>query len=777
MSRRDTLYPKGARRARFANAQLRTHFHCIEFIIYYIMLLKNFKQKLWDWRGVLIAAPPVTGIVLTLRLCGLLQNMEWSAFDKYVRLRPQLPVDNRITIVEITESDLTKYGFPLPDNVLAELLTKIKQQQPQVIGLDLYRDLPVGDGHQNLVKVFESTPNLFGIKKVANPPVAAPVVLEKLGQIASNDFVIDADSKQRRGLLSLADKDKNDIFTLAMTLSLVYLQDQGINPELINNNKIIKLGNTIFTPFEGNDGAYVRANSGGYQILLNNYRARGSFNHISVQEILLNNFNPNLLTGKIILVGTTAESGNDFVNTPYSIDLFQNFLPTPGVEIHAQLVSEIITSVLDKRPLLKTWAEPWEYLWITLWAFAGATLVCKCKFFKFTIKNINFQIKKIKLFALAFTCLIIGTYIAFLNAWWIPVVPAILAFSGSAIFVTAYLARTASDLRRTLGRYLTDEVVVSLLEKPGGIKLVGEKRKVTTLISDIRGFTSISERLPPEEIVRLLNLYLAVMNKILKQYGGTINDVMGDGLVVFFGAPIQKPDDSERSVACAIAMQLAMSEVNKQNLELNLPELQMGIGINTGEVVVGNIGSEEHIKYTAIGSHVNLAARVESYTTGGQVLISQSTYNEIQSTVKVNGQIQASMKGIAEPVTLYDVSGIGGKYNLVIKEEKEDFIILEKPLLVSYGILEGKHLAGDEYLGQLIMLSSKGGVINAENVPPYLTNLKLNLLDKDEINHEVNILGEIYGKVKHQSSLEGKGFYVRFTTMTPQVEEIFNRFL
>jgi adenylate cyclase len=744
-------------------------------ISYSIMLVKNFRQKLWYWRGVLIAAPTITGIVLTLRLWGLLQNTELSVFDKYVRFRPQQAVDNRITIVEITESDLIKYGFPLPDNILAELLNKIKQQQPKVIGLDVYRDLPVGDGHENLVKVFESTPNLYGIKKVANPPVAAPPILEKLGQVTSNDFVIDSDSKQRRGLLSLADKDKNDIFTLSMTLSLVYLQDRGINPELIENNKIIKLGNTILTPFEGNNGAYVRANAGGYQILLNSYKPRGHFNHISVKNLLSNNFNSDLFKDKIILIGTTAESANDFVNTPYSVDLFHNFLPTPGVEIHAQLVSEILTSVIDKHPLLKTWAEPWEYLWITFWAFAGAILVWWGRGFQLKIKNVYFKIKKIQLFTLSFIFLIVGTYIAFLNAWWIPVVPALLTFSGSAIFVTAYLARTASDLRRTLGRYLTDEVVASLLETPGGLKLVGEKRKVTTLISDIRGFTSISERLPPEEIVRLLNLYLAVMNKIIKHYGGTINDVMGDGLVVFFGAPIQRQDDSERCVACAIAMQLAMSEVNKQNLELNLPELKMGIGINTGEVIVGNIGSEEHIKYTAIGSHVNLAARVESYTTGGQVLISQSTYNEIQSTVKVNGQIQASMKGIAEPVTLYDVSGIGGKYNLVIEEEKEDFIILDKPLLVSYGILEGKHLAGDEYLGQLIMLSSQGGVINAENIPPSLSNLKLNLLDED--NNGVNTLGEIYGKVKYQSSLEGKGFYVRFTLVNPKVEEIFNRFL
>jgi adenylate cyclase len=134
--------------------------------------------------------------------------------------------------------------------------------------------------------------------------------------------------------------------------------------------------------------------------------------------------------------------------------------------------------------------------------------------------------------------------------------------------------------------------------------------------------------LPPEEVVRILNLYLGAMSDTIAHYNGTINEFIGDGIFVLFGAPIQREDDAKRAIACAVAMQNAMIGVNQQNLKLGLPTLEMGIGINTGEVVVGNIGSQKRAKYTVIGSHANLAARIETYTVGGQVLVSEYTCQE-----------------------------------------------------------------------------------------------------------------------------------------------------
>jgi adenylate cyclase len=198
---------------------------------------------------------------------------------------------------------------------------------------------------------------------------------------------------------------------------------------------------------------------------------------------------------------------------------------------------------------------------------------------------------------------------------------------------TAELALANKDLeiknaliRKVFGRYLTNEVVANLLENPEALKLGGERRKITILTSDLRGFTAISEQLPPEEVVKILNVYLHNMADVIGKYYGTIDEFMGDGILVLFGAPTAREDDAVRAVACAVDMQLAMDNVNEKMTDWGLPLLEMGIAINTGEVVVGNIGSETRTKYGIVGSHVNLTYRIESYTVGGQIFISESTF-------------------------------------------------------------------------------------------------------------------------------------------------------
>ena len=170
----------------------------------------------------------------------------------------------------------------------------------------------------------------------------------------------------------------------------------------------------------------------------------------------------------------------------------------------------------------------------------------------------------------------------------------------------------------TFGRYLTDEVVATVLDSPTGLQMGGEKRKITMLMTDLRGFTSLSERLPPERVVALLNRNLTTIVSVIKQYRGTIDEFIGDAIFVIFGAPIWQEDDAQRAVACAVAMQLAMTSVNEQNKQDGLPEIEMGIGVHTGQVVVGNIGSAERTKYGVVGSQVNLTSRIQSVTTGGQ---------------------------------------------------------------------------------------------------------------------------------------------------------------
>ena len=173
-------------------------------------------------------------------------------------------------------------------------------------------------------------------------------------------------------------------------------------------------------------------------------------------------------------------------------------------------------------------------------------------------------------------------------------------------------------IRQTFGSYLSDEIVDTILQK-GGLKIAGEKRLATILMADLRGFTSISERLPAEDVVAMINIYLETMTEIIQKYQGTIDEFIGDGILAIFGAPILRPDDPRRAVACAVEMQLAMTAVNERNRHSGYPEVALGIGLNTGEVVMGNIGSKKRIKYAVVGRAVNLTARIESYTVGGQI--------------------------------------------------------------------------------------------------------------------------------------------------------------
>lgn len=215
-------------------------------------------------------------------------------------------------------------------------------------------------------------------------------------------------------------------------------------------------------------------------------------------------------------------------------------------------------------------------------------------------------------------------------------------------------------IRETFGRYLSDEVVTTLLESPTGLEIGGEKRKVTMMMADLRGFTSLSERLPPELVVNIINLYLATMVKIIKRYEGTIDEFIGDAIFVLFGAPVQHSNDAQRAVACAIAMQLAMVSVNQQNRENGWPEIEMGIGINTGQVVLGNIGSPDRLKYGVVGSHVNLTSRIQSSTTGGQILVSEATRRELESMFVLGETLELNVKGIEQPVTVSEVLGPDG---------------------------------------------------------------------------------------------------------------------
>jgi adenylate cyclase len=209
--------------------------------------------------------------------------------------------------------------------------------------------------------------------------------------------------------------------------------------------------------------------------------------------------------------------------------------------------------------------------------------------------------------------------------------------------------------RANYGRFLPEYVVKQMLENPESFKLGGVNQKITVLFADIRGFTRLSEHAPPERVVQLLNKYFSAMTDIIFAHGGTLDKYIGDGLMALFGAPTVTPEDATNAVNAAVAMQRRILNINEELREEGLPEIGVGVGLHTGEAVVGYIGSERRSEYTAIGDTVNTASRLESNSKGGQILVSEATQADARSRYKMEPREPIYVKNRIQPVPLFEV--------------------------------------------------------------------------------------------------------------------------
>jgi class 3 adenylate cyclase len=213
--------------------------------------------------------------------------------------------------------------------------------------------------------------------------------------------------------------------------------------------------------------------------------------------------------------------------------------------------------------------------------------------------------------------------------------------------------RDRDFVRATLGRYVSPELAQQVLRDREALQMGGEVREVAMLMSDLRGFSGLSERLGPAAMIALLNRYLGCMTPVILQHRGVINEFIGDAIFVLFGAPFSRADDAERAVRCAQAMQEALAAFNQDSDTHGLPELSMGIGVHIGPVVAGNIGSPDRLKYGVVGPAVNLTARIQALTGGGEVLLSDALLARVSSIVRVAPGRQERVKGIAKPIVVH----------------------------------------------------------------------------------------------------------------------------
>jgi adenylate cyclase len=314
--------------------------------------------------------------------------------------------------------------------------------------------------------------------------------------------------------------------------------------------------------------------------------------------------------------------------------------------------------------------------------------------------------------------------------------------------------------------------VEALLDEPDGLKLGGEKREITLLMSDLRGFTALAERLEPGDVVALLNHYLSAMVELIQQRGGTIDEIIGDAILVVFGAPLAMQDAAQRAVRCALEMQQAMGQVNDHNREMSWPEIEMGIALHTGEVVVGNIGSTKRSKYAVVGRTVNLTGRIESFTIGGQVLVSPSLIRAADRGLILGNEVTVHAKGMPEPLRCRVLLGHEDHPELAIEEEETTCPTLDKPVPFHYVRLSEKHLDETMQPATLVGLSHRRAVIETPDPLPNYANIMLRF----EAETGGEEAPELYAKVIRLFDDSENRYLIHFTSVPPGMRVRLQRF-
>ena len=384
-------------------------------------------------RSVLIIAPSVAATVAAGQMLGLFNLVEWQTRDQFFRQRSTSQIADSIVIVTIDEKDIRAVkNWPIPDWSLAQLIEKIRAQNPRAIGLDLYRDLPQGKGYEQLRKVFETTPSLFGVEKITGDRVPPPPALKQLDQVGMADLMLDSDRQIRRALLTSEDaQDKTVKAGLATRVALKYLESENISLESVNpDQQKFKLGQSIYLPLKDQEAGYSEADVGGYQILLNWHGAKRNFRTVTMRDVLAGRVPADLMRDRMVFIGSISASTNDFFGTPFSSSWFSTEEPTPGVVVHANIAYQLVNSAKQETLL-----RGFSIAQFAVWIFA-----CSCfgSVGSWNLASLPSRKRlpggKILWVTIGTSgTIVFGAYLSFLGGLIVPLTPALSAFIASVI--------------------------------------------------------------------------------------------------------------------------------------------------------------------------------------------------------------------------------------------------------------------------------------------------------------------------------------------------------
>lgn len=594
----------------------------------------------------------VSGILGLFVMVAFLFNMwepaELSLYDGWFKLRGKESPGNRIAIIAMDEKSIAELGPPpWSREIFANLLEKLPEAR--VVGFDLIFDAPSNEKadagfaeavsrHGRVVLgsmfAFEKDPGGETVQVLRMP---IEQFLEGVNGIGFVNMPADKGNIVRRTTVI----DTNTFSRPYPSFGLaVVLSADGLNPnDLSLSGDILKAGN------------YSVPLGGDYQTLINFWGPGKTFESYSCIDVLSGKIKPESFKDKIVLVGidTPAEK-NDYFENPFTKNnlVLTAALPSPGVEIHANAIMTYLTGRHFHR-------AGWPVNVILLLVVWLATVAAS---------------RRSPWVGLASVILLAGALLAAVFLIWLKLHYWVNAVSPLVMVAVTYLGVTVENFLRVelerrqtkalFGRYVSPAVVEDLLRKGDRIELGGVKQEVTVLFSDIRGFTAFSEGKPPEAIVARLNEYFTAMTEIVFRRQGTLDKYLGDGLMAIFGAPAPVSNHAAQAVAAAVEMLDRLEELNKRWQEKGEVNIGIGVGINSGSVVVGNIGSPERMDYTVIGEEVNLASRLESSNKEfkTRIIISENTVRavrpgEIPAGWKIKDLGDTQVRGLVERVKIY----------------------------------------------------------------------------------------------------------------------------
>ncbi|GAB4355149.1 MAG: adenylate/guanylate cyclase domain-containing protein [Methylohalobius crimeensis] len=614
-------------------------------------------------------------LIIGLRWGGHLQALELAVYDRFLNRRAQTKtLGSRIVLIGITEKDFERSGWPLSDALLRMLLQKLLAYQPRVIGLDLYRDKPIPwiprqreyPDFRRLNQLLARHRSIIGVMKFQDIP--PPPGLRADRRAGFNDVIPDREGVVRRGLLFLDDGRKT-FYSFPLMLALEYLKEAGVTllPGA-SDPAHVRLGQATIPPFQKNDGGYIEAEDRGYQFLLDYGGAPQTFPLFSLTDLLSENIALESVRDKIAIVGIVAKSEKDFFYTPLSGSrTLDAGLPVYGIELHGYITSQLLRLALDGDTVVRTLDEFQEIGWIGLWCLLGAVLGFRGR------ALLGFTLLALSGWTLLFTF----CYLAFQQAWWIPLIPPVLGWTIALSSMTAYLSGRERMERIVLmgmfSRYVPPNIAQDLWQQREEFLQGGRPRPQrltgTVLFTDLKGFTSVSEKSDPQELMDWLNIYMESMVKIVMDHQGVVDKFIGDAVMAVFGVPLARTRDDEigrdalRAVQCAVAMGRKLEALNRDWRQQGLPSIGMRIGIHTGPMVAGSLGSRDRLEYTVIGDTVNTAARLESFNKnffpecGWRILVGESTWGYVAHHFETEPVGAVSLKGKDKKITIYRVLG------------------------------------------------------------------------------------------------------------------------